>query len=330
MTRLHSSSRCFALVLTASLGCAAEVAGGTLDEQSIEHETVTQALTQGQRGALMQTVRLDISYAEGFTGSCTGALLGPRTVLTAGHCVTAHSGSERTAGVVHVFANEGTARPADVEVDLSLVVPHPTYPDSGPPPSEAYDVALVGLRHPVALPIEGTPWLRMPDHCPEHLGYMWLNGQMREGVSSSDTAFHQVVQLGVLAPDDSRYPYQLLAACTSTSRACEIQQGDSGGPLFREIEGEANDGMGGGTRPRVYGVVSRIASYARLDPIADWIEATYAAIEDAPEGDGPTVDCGELGSIFACNDHSAACAWYSCSESCHPRGTPLHVACPSP
>jgi hypothetical protein len=304
-------------------------------------------------------VRLNVAYAEGYVGSCTAALLGPRTVLTAGHCVTAHSGSERTGGTVHVFANEGTGRPLDFEVDLEWVISHPSYPTSGPPPSEAYDVALVGLREPVELPIAGAPWLRIARARPDHLAFMWLNGQMRDGAAAEQTAFHRVVQLGELSTDDSRHPYQLLAACTSTSRGCEIQQGDSGGPLFREIEGEDNDGVGGSTRPRIYGVVSRIGSYARLDPVADWILATYEAIEagardemdeaggDPSETDGgedpltaSEEDAGSAGTdassptcednptLEACN--AAGCAWYSCAETCRATGTPIEEVCSPP
>lgn len=42
------------------------------------------------------------------------------------------------------------------------------------------------------------------------------------------------------------------------------------------------------------------------------------------------VGCGNFLDLTTCNANSAACAWYACSNSCWPRGTPIATACPAP
>jgi hypothetical protein len=88
----------------------------------------------------------------------------------------------------------------------------------------------------------------------------------------------------------------LEVVCRCRTSATEIDGGDSGGPLFREVVGEDNDGAGGTMAPTVYGVVSRGASYARLDPVKAWIDtraAEAARSHDWATGDWDWADCNE-------------------------------------
>lgn len=61
----------------------------------------------------------------------------------------------------------------------------------------------------------------------------------------------------------------------------------------------------------------------RADDYARIHEVDIQAAADAAE-----LNCGDFGTVGDCDAEAPTCAWYHCSQSCWPRGTPLATACP--
>jgi len=123
---------------------------------------------------------------------------------------------------------------------------HPTYPSTGESGGEVYDVALVGLRAAVSLPVTNMPWALTSTTRAQDGGAFWINGRIGPtGTDPQWDLFHQVAVMGQLDLDDPRYPFQYVDRCVDFAQPCAVQSGDSGGPVFRESSAEDNDGMGG-------------------------------------------------------------------------------------
>jgi secreted trypsin-like serine protease len=219
--------------------------------------------------------------------TCTGTVVAPRIVLTAGHCVQSPRGNLRTTTGFEVITGTGDVRsalPSNVShVSRALIIP-------GYNPSILrYDVGLLVLSQPVAatpmrlaqraeanLLQEGTPltiagwgYGRKPPAAP--------STALRSGLTTiGSTANCEQYKAG-----EARgfYPeFQFCAFATPQSRTISCK-GDSGGP---GIVTKAN-----GTRIQV-GVISSQADdcaldepevLTRVDVISYWVAEWIAAIE---------------------------------------------------
>ena len=295
----------------------------TLSEPELE----STELVGGQLGGLMQTVFVDTHYHSGETDLCTGILLGPRTLLTAAHCV-ANRQTTVSFGFVTVPATGQVAALKPGRIYL-----HPTFFFLDTPledaPRTVWDVAVVALADPVQLPISGSPWAVISDERAIDGQTYWLNGRKQDGQLATEPV-RAVAQTAPLSPGDPTYPFQLLDA-KQPSHPRLVERGDSGGPLFREPPGEPNDGMGGSQPPGLYGLVSRGDSYARLDPIAGWIRERQQAIEVAvvahcPVGVGPTWVCStDARERLRCEN--GITTREICAQSCTPGPNGSHATC---
>jgi hypothetical protein len=169
---------------------------------------------------------------------CSGTLIAPRVVLTAGHCVDAHSRWE-----VHVAGSTQVSTSSAVydwnEKGATSVNP------------AHHDIGLVFLSQPIQLsrfPTLSTS-VAATNSAATCVGRV-LNGTVQSGAYKANTT---------LAPADSiGYPYDYRSAVV-------IQPGDSGGPVFLSNTHQiAAVNSGASTSLQVL---------ARVDLLRDWISA---------------------------------------------------------
>jgi secreted trypsin-like serine protease len=219
--------------------------------------------------------------------TCTGTVVAPRIVLTAGHCVQSPRGNLRSTSGFKVTTGAGDIRsaPADSISRVSRVLIIPGYN----PSIFRYDVGLLILSAPVAatpmrlagpadanLLAEGTPltiagW-GFPKKPPAQPSSPLRAGQTTIGSTASCEQFQAGEARGF-------YPeFQFCAFATDQSKTISCK-GDSGGPGIVTAPN--------GTRIQV-GVISSQADncaidepevLTRVDVVSYWVAGWIAAIE---------------------------------------------------
>lgn len=195
---------------------------------------------------------------------CTGVLVAPDVVLTAGHCI---------GGISSVILGTNDYRSGNAEV--INVAQEIEYPNS----QSTYDMGVLILERESS--IEPRP---IVPECMLEADYV-TNG-----------AKVTIVGYGALDPDGTQYGTQLMEAFTtitdyncSSSRACQSGAqpagelgaggmgidscyGDSGGPLY--LNTDRGDFLVGLTSRGYSNTCSEGGIYVRPDALRDWIEST--------------------------------------------------------
>jgi hypothetical protein len=193
---------------------------------------------------------------------CVGAVIAPKVVLTAGHCVVGVSSSRITAPFAKgQKANGVKFLSFDWKDTSGYIVP------------DQHDVALIVLDAPIQLAsYPKVASTQIPD------GTLALNvGRIQNGDASKNSLFvSQPLALRDGTPSGWKYNYL---------SAEVIQSGDSGGPVV--LEGAAphtivavNSASGNGTQ-----------FLARVDLLADWIAGHVAAVGTPPAPEPASPAC---------------------------------------
>jgi trypsin len=226
----------------------------------------------------------EVVIAKGFL--CTGTLIAPDTVLTAGHCssITGGAGVASPAAyppqLIEVFI--GSNKPGQGEkVPVSRVIAHPNYLLS-----DGYDISILKLSRastkaptPVAGASETSLW------APATLETIAGFGTTEEGGDTPDTL--QKAQVPITTDAYCADAYDSFEAGTQICAGypeggVDTCQGDSGGPMFGRTAAGALRVVGatsygeGCARPGKPGVYARVGDAT----LREWIR------QQAPNGVG--------------------------------------------
>jgi hypothetical protein len=242
-------------------GCAAPGGEGLDDSQHVSVPIVPVSTASDYP----ESVLVAMSQQGVFNGVCSGAVLAPRVVLTAGHCVDLFTGWSVQAPFVLQSSSASEAETFDWKSE-----------SSGKTDPILHDVGLLYLDQPITLP--RYPVLAQG---PVADGSNIVNIGRVDDNGLSSSALFVSKPLAVRLAASAGYPYDYIGAQA-------IQPGDSGGPV--EVPGTTphllvgvNSAIGGGSEV-----------LARTDLLANWISERIAthggagAEPPASSASGPT------------------------------------------
>lgn len=223
-------------------------------------------------------------YVSDGTQECTGTLIAPTVVITAGHCVDAQFPFKNV-----LVGTNSLVKKADGEV--IDVVRFVEYPDS----QNAYDVALLVLA-------------RASTREPRKLATGWASLDIKNGAPVAIVGYGAIDRTAMMYVNELKEATTTItdAACTAHPADCQAAAkpagelgaggmgidtcpGDSGGPLYLPTDygtflaGVTSRGYTANTYD-----CSEGGLYVRPDKIVDWIEqATSTAVARGPEPSVP-------------------------------------------
>lgn len=239
----------------AAYGCAADSTGDDDVTASPEERVavdVAPIVGGTKTTAYPSAALLNMKAASGATYACTAAVVAPKVVLTAGHCVD---------GMVawDVFAN-GSLRSSTKGETFD-------WKENGSTKVNPFhhDIGLVYLTDPIVLPSYPTLATQIAA-----MGATAVDvGRIRNAAVTNDIYSAPIkLRSGLLAG----FPFDYAADGV-------IEHGDSGGPVFlgaTQTIIAVNSGLGGGTEV-----------LARVDLLGDWLKARIAAQSASPPVPAP-------------------------------------------
>jgi hypothetical protein len=240
--------RTMMLALFLAAGCGAADDPSALDEDAIQG---------GRRDGADPAVGL-VWFAGG--GFCSGSLIAPDVVLTAGHCV------QQRVAAFYTGPGEATAQLGPLPIGkmtkhaVAAQAGYPGYSTAQSCPSRAPDVGLLRL----ASPIHGTkPYALAPDAPKLHTVCHIIGYGVHDEKGVATVAQKRRADVSVVSVEES--------SVEVTRKSGIADHGDSGGPLV------CNGKLVGDTSCHTGDPVHDQEFYARDDVARDWVAKTIAA-----------------------------------------------------
>jgi len=208
------------------VGCSVEAT-----EEPEEQHQATSRIVNGKLDTAhpaVVAIGWTITKADGTRGSatCTGTVIGPKTILTAGHCVKPAAEGDEFSDYVVGFGSD--FKKASAVIKGTEAIPHPSYQ---PAVFGNYDVGIVLLEQPTTVaPLRIAQVITtMTNHTVTHVGF-----GKTSTTSTTTNSTKQTVDLPV-----TMQTAHVLQTGNGKSGICN---GDSGGPML-SINGQTKEAL---------------------------------------------------------------------------------------
>ena len=221
------------------------------------------AVIGGTPGTIPSLVEIGFANSAGEDLMCSGTIVSPNMVLTAGHCADG-AASSYLVYLAQAQGTNGTGTSSDLGVAVSAVIPAPGYDAAA---NYVHDAALLVLSTPTTLPSIALA-SREPASGTSAEIYGWGDTTPTSGAGIVSTAGTTTIQSSAncaafwgtwWAPSDM----------CADSNSVALGGGDSGGPLVvNRVEVGINDRAAGTPAPSIF---------TRIDQLDGWIQSEIAA-----------------------------------------------------
>lgn len=222
---MHSSK--YAVLVAAIAMAACQTATPSEERKSTSESIVGGEADSGHMAAGFINWTIEANGTT--TGSqCSGALVAPRVVLTAAHCIVPANAGETFKDFIVYFGNEPQNAKTEEVFDVVKAIAHPSY---SPKVHGDFDVGIMMLDRDV----KGIKPARMARTLGDLMGQTvthvgWGTGLSNNANDKSGGGEKRTIDLPITGMDD-----RLLQTGNGKSGICN---GDSGGPAFVTVDGE--------------------------------------------------------------------------------------------